>query len=186
HDAASMNLPRLAAGRFAWLPTVALIALGAASASAAAAPLTAHERAIVGAVDRHLPESLALLERAVDVNSGTLNFAGVREVGRMFEPEFKALGFETSWIDGAAWTRAGHLVARRIGRKGSPRVLLIGHLDTVFEKDSPFQRYQKISEEQARGPGVCDMKGGDVVILLALRALREAKRLARLSITVVL
>ena len=181
-----MNPPRLAAGLCPWLPTLALIGLGAGPVAAAAPPLSAHERAIVSAVDRHLPESLALLERVVDVNSGTMNFDGVREVGKMLEPEFKALGFETSWNDGAAWNRAGHLVARRMGRKGGPRVLLIGHLDTVFEKDSPFQRFEKISATQARGPGVCDMKGGDVVILLALRALRETRLLDRLSITVVL
>ena len=181
-----MTPPWLPAARLAWLPTLWMVALAPDPVAAAPAPLAAPERAIVSAVDRHLPESLALLERAVNVNSGTMNLDGVREVGRMFEPEFKALGFETSWIEGASWNRAGHLVAKRMGKKRSPRVLLIGHLDTVFEKDSPFQRYQKISDTQARGPGVCDMKGGDVVMLLALRALRDARLLDRLSITVVL
>jgi glutamate carboxypeptidase len=65
-------------------------------------------------------------------------------------------------------------------------VLLIGHLDTVFEKDSPFQRYEPITDSTARGPGICDMKGGDVIMLLALRALKEAGALDRLSVTAVL
>ena len=186
-----MSLPALVPGRLAWIPALALITLTLVTltpgpSAAAPAPLDAREREIVKAVDRHVPESLALLERLVNVNSGTMNFEGVREVGRMLAPEFEALGFTTSWIDGAAWNRAGHLVAKRHGNRRGPRVLLIGHLDTVFEKDSPFQRYEKVSETRARGPGVCDMKGGDVVILLALRALRETRLLDRLSITVVL
>jgi glutamate carboxypeptidase len=63
-------------------------------------------------------------------------------------------------------------------------VLLIGHLDTVFEKDSPFQRFERVSDSLARGPGVCDMKGGDVIMLLALHALKSAGQLDRLSFDV--
>jgi len=163
----------------------ALLALLMAAPPGSAAP-SGPEKAIVEAVDRHVPASLELLERTVNVNSGTMNFEGVRKVGVMFEAEFKALGFETEWIDGADWNRAGHLVARRMGKGKVPRVLLIGHLDTVFEKDSPFQRYRKVSENAAHGPGACDMKGGDVIMLLALRALRDGRQLDRLSFTVVL
>jgi len=169
-----------------WLAPWLALALLAAPTVRAAPPLSDTERAIVKAVDRHVPASLELLERTVNVNSGTMNFEGVRQVGTMFQAEFQALGFETTWIDGAAWNRSGHLVAKRIGKGRGPRVLLIGHLDTVFEKDSPFQRYRKVSETAAHGPGVCDMKGGNVVMLLALRALRDAGQLDRLSFTVVL
>jgi glutamate carboxypeptidase len=149
------------------------------------AGLSPTERRVAEAVDRHADASLALLERAVDINSGTMNLAGVREVGRLFEPEFKALGFETRWVEGAAWGRAGHLIAERPGHGDNhrPRVLLIGHLDTVFEPDSPFQRYERLSDSTARGPGVIDMKGGDVVMLLALRALADAGVLDRLAVT---
>jgi glutamate carboxypeptidase len=147
--------------------------------------LSAEERRIAEAVDRHADASLALLERAVNLNSGTMNLAGVREVGRLFAPEFRALGFETRWVEGAAWNRAGHLIAERPGRGGGQRtrVLLIGHLDTVFEPDSPFQRFERLSDTTATGPGVIDMKGGDVVMLLALRALADAGALDRLSVT---
>src|SRR3954453_1570833 len=99
-------------------------------------------RAITTYVDAHNTEALALLERVVNINSGTLNFNGVREVGRIFRAELDGLGFATAWVDGAAWQRAGHLVAERPGSApGAPRVVLIGHLDTVFEPDSPFQKF---------------------------------------------
>jgi len=148
--------------------------------------LTPQERRIVAAVDRGVPAAMELLRRTVDTNSGTMNFEGVREVGRVFGSQFEALGFETRWVDGAAWGRAGHLVATRPGRGRGPRLLLIGHLDTVFERDSPFQRFEAMSDSTARGPGIIDMKGGDVVMLLALRALKDAGALDRLAVTAVL
>jgi glutamate carboxypeptidase len=141
---------------------------------------------LVESVDRSIPEALSFLQRTVNVNSGTMNFAGVREVGALFQPEFERLGFTGGWIDGQAWGRAGHLVMERAGRPGALSVLFIGHLDTVFEKDSPFQSYKQLSDTTAMGPGICDMKGGDVVMLLALRALQEAKALDDLHVIVVL
>jgi glutamate carboxypeptidase len=139
----------------------------------------------VVAVDTHQATSLALLERLVNVNSGTYHPEGVREVGRMLTPELASLGFRTRWVDGAAWGRAGHLIGERRGPKGATRVLLIGHLDTVFEPSSPFQRFQRLDDSAATGPGVCDMKGGDVVMLLALRALADTHVLEKLDVTVV-
>jgi len=146
--------------------------------------LTAEERAIVAAVDHEHAGALALLERVVNINSGSMNFAGVREVGRVFQEEFEALGFATTWIDGAAFGRAGHLVAERRG--AGPRVLLIGHLDTVFEPEDPFQRFERIDAETARGPGIIDMKGGNVVMLHALEALAAVNVLDRLHVVAVL
>jgi glutamate carboxypeptidase len=164
-----------------------LALLGARPAgSSTGGALSRTERRIAAAVDRGTPAALALLERAVNLNSGTMNFEGVRAVGRLLEPEFAALGFATLWVEGAAWGRAGHLIATRPGRGDGPRVLLIGHLDTVFERDSPFQRYERLTDSTARGPGVIDMKGGDVIMLLALRSLAEAGVLDRLALTVVL
>ena len=159
------------------------ILLAAALPPAAAARLPRGERRIVRAVEAHRPAAEALLERAVDVNSGTMNLEGVREVGAIFRKEFDALGFRTRWIDGAAFGRAGHLVAEHPG-PGRP-ILLIGHLDTVFEKDSPFQRFERLPGGRARGPGVIDMKGGDVIVVLALRALRDAGALDRMNLSVV-
>jgi glutamate carboxypeptidase len=146
--------------------------------------LSATERRIAAAVDQRNAQALALLERVVNINSGTMNFEGVRKVGDVFKAELDALGFTTKWVEGAGFRRAGHLVAERNGR--GPRILLIGHLDTVFEPRSPFQKFERLTDSTARGPGIIDMKGGDVIIVEALRALKTAGMLDRLSITVVM
>jgi len=130
------------------------------------------ERDITSHVDAHNGEALALLEHVVNINSGSMNLAGVRAVGDIFRAEFDAMGFRTTWVEGAPFKRAGHLVADHPGR--GPRILLIGHLDTVFEQDSPFQRFERIDDKTARGPGIIDMKGGDVIIVQALKALKAA------------
>jgi glutamate carboxypeptidase len=146
-------------------------------------PLRPVERSIVKAVDTRNPAALALLERIVDINSGTMNFAGVRQVGDVLRAQFDSLGFETHWVDGTAFHRAGHLVA--VHRGSGPKILLIGHLDTVFEPSSPFQRFERLNDSTARGPGVIDMKGGDVIMLYALRALGDAGALDKMNIVAV-
>jgi len=156
----------------------------ALSVTAMAQTTSNSERAILSYVDAHNTEALALLERVVNINSGTHNIAGVKAVGAIFKQELDRLGFNTTWIDGAAWGRAGHLVAERPGR--GPKILLIGHLDTVFEPDSPFQKFQRLDEKTAKGPGIIDMKGGDVIILSALGALKAAGALDGMSVTVVM
>ena len=163
---------------------LAVLALGTrASGQAAGATLSNEERALVQHVDAENARSIALLQRIVDINSGTMNFAGVRRVADVLRVELDSLGFTTRWIDGASFHRAGHLVAEHGGP--GPKLLLIGHLDTVFEPSSPFQRFERLDDSTARGPGVIDMKGGDVVIISALRALRAVGVLARLNVTVV-
>jgi glutamate carboxypeptidase len=162
------------------------LALTVLSGSPAGAALSETERALAASVDAAVPPALDLLRRAVDINSGTMNFAGVEAVGRLFEPRFRELGFETRWVDGAQWSRAGHLLGERAGTGPGPHVLLIGHLDTVFEADGPFQRWEALPDSMARGPGAIDMKGGIVVLLTALGALHEAGLLDALSLSVVL
>ena len=146
--------------------------------------LSAQEKVLAAYIDTHNAEAIALLERAVNINSGSMNLDGVRQVGQLFRAEFDALGFKTEWIDGASWNRAGHLVATHAGQ--SQKILLIGHLDTVFERDSPFQKFERIDKDQARGPGVTDMKGGNVIMLQALKALKSTGQLDRMNITVVM
>ncbi|HKY97768.1 MAG TPA: M20/M25/M40 family metallo-hydrolase [Gemmatimonadaceae bacterium] len=162
---------------------VPLLALNAAHGQQKPQSLTKTEQRIVSGVDRDVPEGLALLERLVNINSGTMNFAGVRQVAEALRAELEALGFRVRWVSGAAFGRAGHLIAERDGR--GPRMLLIGHLDTVFEPTSPFQKYEKISDTTARGPGVIDMKGGDVIMVQAFKALQKAGVLKQMSITAV-
>lgn len=133
---------------------------------------------------KHHVEARDVLENIVNINSGTHNLAGVKAVADRLAPEFTALGFSVDWVEGKAFDRAGHLVAR-YGDRG-PKILLIGHLDTVFAIDSNFKRYQALDDRYVKGPGITDMKGGDVVMLLALRALKEAGVLDRLQIRAVL
>ncbi|HKO15062.1 MAG TPA: M20/M25/M40 family metallo-hydrolase [Gemmatimonadaceae bacterium] len=154
-----------------------------ALAQTAPRALSPSERAIVRAVDTHNDEALALLERLVNVNSGTMNFAGVRQVAEMLRAPLESLGFTVRWVDGAPFRRAGHLVAEHAGP--GPKLLLIGHLDTVFEPASPFQKFERLDDSTARGPGVIDMKGGDVIIVYALRALRDAGLLDGMNVVVV-
>lgn len=150
----------------------------------AATGLTDTERRLVEVIDGRQAQALELLEQAVDINSGSLNLEGVREVGALFGRALEELGFETQWLDGAEFDRAGHLVAT-YGSKG-PHLLLIGHLDTVFEPDSPFQRFERLGPDRAKGPGIIDMKGGNVIIVEALAALRAVGALDDLTITVML
>ena len=151
---------------------------------AMAAELSPTEQRIVAEVKAHSGEALALLERSVNINSGTMNHAGVRAVGQLFREQFDQLGFATEWIAMPPEVqRAGHLLARREGKQGK-RLLLIGHLDTVFEPDSPVQLWDR-KGDTVRGQGVNDMKGGDVIIIAALRALRQAGALDNTNITVI-
>ena len=151
---------------------------------AAAQSLTPEEERIVATVKANSGKALELLEKSVNINSGTMNHAGVREVGKLFRAEFDKLGFKTQWIDmPKEMQRAGHLVATRQGKQGK-RVMMIGHLDTVFEPGSPMQKWERIGD-RARGQGVNDMKGGNVIILEALRALHSAGALENTSISVI-
>lgn len=157
-----------------------------ASAASAQTGLTPQERALVAAVDARQADAVALLEKAVNINSGTQNLEGVRKVGALFRAEFDALGFTTTWVNQDEVNRAGHLVAERKPAGAAPKVLLIGHLDTVFEPDSPFQKFERVDANVARGPGISDMKGGNVIILQALGALKDVNLLDSLHIVVVM
>src|ERR1700687_2833985 len=131
------------------------------------------EKKLVQSVEARLPEELAALEKVVNIDSGTFNAAGVREVGRYFQEQLEAIGFKTRWASmPEAMHRAGHLIAERVAPKGTGnRVLLIGHLDTIFEGQG--HRFQRTGDT-IRGAGIIDMKGGDIVVLYALKALHNA------------
>ena len=167
-----------------WLLHTLMLAAAPALAVAQPSALGATERAITNAVDARNPAALSLLEQLVNINSGTHNFAGVRQVADLLRPRFDRLGFTTTWVDGASFGRAGHLIAEHPGP--GPKILLIGHLDTVFEPSSSFQKFERLSDSTARGPGIIDMKGGDVIMLHALMALEDAGVLPRMHIVVVL
>ncbi len=135
--------------------------------------LSRTEKKIIKSVEVNNDAAIQFLEKVVNINSGTLNLEGVREVGTMFSDQFDAIGFETNWIPmPSEMNRAGHLFAETKGGKGK-KLLLIGHLDTVFEEDSPFQTFTMVNDSIAHAPGGNDMKGGNVIILYALKALYE-------------
>ena len=165
---------------------LALLCLALAVPAAAEARLSAPERKMIETVEKEQDRSIALLERLVNQNSGSLNLAGVEEVGRMMRAELEPLGFEVRWVPMTETKRAGHIVATHNGNGRGKRMLLIGHLDTVFEPDSPFQRFVRKSPTEAEGPGVGDDKGGMVVMVAALRAMQAAGTLKDADIEIVL
>ena len=155
------------------------------AAAPAAATLSPAEQVMVRTVDAEQPRTLTMLEKWVNQNSGSLNLPGVAAVGEMLRAELEPLGFKVEWIDMKAAGRARHIVARHAGQRGAKRLLLIGHLDTVFEPDSPFQRWVR-DGDVAHGPGAGDDKGGMAVMVAALRAMQAAGTLKPANITIVL
>ena len=167
-----------------------LVACGVAAAQTLVVPV---ESTMVRSVDTQNHAAVALLEKLVDINSGTMNIAGVIAVKDEIEPRLQALGFRTRWVPMDDAQRAGDLVAEHACPTGAgecgKRLLLIGHMDTVFEKDSSFQTYAVLPGNNgnvATGPGTNDMKGGLVVMLVALGAMQSAGVLDTAEIRVVL
>jgi glutamate carboxypeptidase len=158
------------------------------AASASAQSISPEQKAIVAYIDANEQASNALLEKLVNINSGTHNLEGVRAVGKVIMPQLEQLGVKVKWVPMDEVHRAGTLVAEHPcpepGKCGKP-MLLIGHMDTVFDKDSPFQTYT-VNGHIGTGPGVNDMKGGLVDMLYALKALQAAGVLKQMEITIVL
>ena len=145
------------------------------------AALAPSERALADWLAGRQEEMTTFLGRAVQISSPSENVAGVRAMNDFFAAELKATGFTPSWIAlPESSKRAGHLLAERTGAKGK-RLLLIGHLDTVL----PGGKFSQ-DGATARGSGVNDMKGGDVVIIYALKALQAVGALEGTQIVVMM
>lgn len=164
--------------------TMAMLAVSTLSAQRLSEP----EQAMVSYIQANEQASNDLLRQLVEVNSGTRNLEGVRAVSKIMMAQLDDLGFQTKWIPMDEVKRAGVLVAEHPcpepGKCGK-RMLLIGHMDTVFEKGSSFQHYT-VNGSAATGPGVNDMKGGLVIMLYALKAMQAAGVLKQTEITIVL
>lgn len=162
---------------------LAALLVAAPIVAGAQVALTPAEQKIRETIQHSRNEQIAYLERVVNIPSSTLNLAGVRKVGAAFRASFDSLGFETKWVTlPDATQRAGHLVAEHKGKPGAVRILLIGHVDTVVEPDGPnWVR----TDSMAKGVGSNDMKGGDVIILYALKSLQAAGMLKDMNITIV-
>ncbi|MEO5977041.1 MAG: M20/M25/M40 family metallo-hydrolase [Chryseolinea sp.] len=153
--------------------------------SLSAQKLSKEEKQIEKIMASYQKESIAFLEKTVNVNSGTYNISGVKKVGSIYQQFLNDLGFTTRWVDMPdEIKRAGHLIGEIKGKKGK-RILLIGHIDTVFEPESPFQQWSR-KDSLASGPGVNDMKGGNMVMLYALKGMRDAGLLKDRQIIVIL
>jgi len=149
--------------------------------------LDINEKNIVKEVKVALPQSIIDIEQAVNINSGSMNFDGVKQVGLLAKQQLSAIGFEVQWLDGSAFNRAGHILAtHQSTNPNALKILMIGHLDTVFAKSDNFQKFKMLSETQAAGPGVADMKGGNTIIISAIRALKKLSLLDNVSIKILL
>jgi glutamate carboxypeptidase len=115
-------------------------------------------------------EMLALIERLVNIDSGSYCKEGIDACGRIVGDELEALGFKCSTIPEV--DRGNPVRAERPG-KGNKTLFLSAHLDTVFPVGTAAQRPFRIAGELAYGPGVGDMKGGIVQMLYALKVLRD-------------
>jgi glutamate carboxypeptidase len=153
------------------------------SASVSAVELDDTEQRMSDWIDENLEGAISLLEETVNIGSGTMNHEGVRKVGGVMRRELDIVGLDTEWIElPEEVNRAGHLFGRLDNGVG-PKLLLIGHLDTVFEADDEFQAFVR-KGNLARGPGIEDMKSGNVVIVYALKALKEVGALDNFSVVV--
>ncbi len=164
--------------------TLILIVLIACFASAAKSQnLSPEEQRIVNYIDAHKDEAIALLERVVNIESATQNTAGVKQVGQVFKSEFASIGLDTRWIDmPREMNRGGHLLAENTNANArGKRILLLGHIDTVLQGE-----HWRREGNKAFGNGSSDMKGGDVVLLYALKALADAGSLKDMRVIVML
>ncbi len=161
-----------------------LSSLIAVAFSAGSQQLSKTEQQVLKNIEADYAATLQLLKESVNINSGTFNTAGVKKVGELYGGELKKLGFTVEWIAVPdSLKRAGHLVAWRKGKKGK-KLFLIGHLDTVFEPDMTPNPFTMLNDSTATGQGVNDMKGGDVLVIAALKALHKEGLLDDTNITV--
>ncbi len=146
--------------------------------------LNQDEKEIQKFIENKTSEAIDLLEKIVNINSGTLNIKGNQKVGKILQKELDKLGFNTYWVTYPKEVkRAGHLFAEMRGGKGK-KITMVGHLDTVFEEDHPFQKFVR-KGDKAYGPGVDDMKGGDISMLYIMKALHHIGKLNDMNLTLV-
>ncbi|HEY0755054.1 MAG TPA: M20 family metallopeptidase [Ktedonobacteraceae bacterium] len=120
---------------------------------------------------------LADLRTIVNIDSGTYTLAGINRVGAYLAERFQNWGFSTRFVEQTQY--GNHLIATRPGSLPTgPRLLFIGHIDTVFPEGEAARRPFALSEREgqaiATGPGVLDMKSGVLLGMYALRLLSEA------------
>ena len=125
-------------------------------------------------LQEHLDRFLSLLQQSVEINSFSENAAGVDEVGDLTCSFFSELGFASESIASANPNYGSHRLLSKQGSSGESLVL-VSHLDTVYtaaEEQAHAFGWKRL-DEHIYGPGVCDNKGGTLVIFMVLSALRD-------------
>lgn len=144
----------------------------AALANPAVAKAPARDAKAWAAAERLRPGQLELLEQVVNVDSGTGDVAGGRKVASLLVPRLKALGMDVETVAAEAPDLPENIVATLNGT-GRGRILMIGHIDTVFGPGTVAQRAFRVDGDRATGPGVADEKGGVIEGLYALQLLHD-------------
>lgn len=152
-----------------WL---ALVAVAVAQPAPAAPKAVAKDGRVWAAAEAARADQLHLLEEVVNIDSGTGDVDGGRKVADVLVPRLEALGFQVERFPAEAPNLADNVVATLKG-SGKGRILMIGHLDTVFEPGTAAKRPFRVAGDRAMGPGVADEKGGVVEAIYAVRILRD-------------
>ena len=169
------------------IPTLLFLATSFIANTHANTKLDHNEKNIVKQAELSIPQALQEIEQAVNINSGSMNIEGVKQVGLLAKQQLSEIGFDVQWLDGSEFNRAGHILAtHKSNNPNALKVLMIGHLDTVFAKNDDFQKFKMLSNTKAAGPGVADMKGGNTIIISAMRILKKLNLLDNISIKVLL
>src|SRR4029079_61728 len=135
-------------------------------------------------VTDHLPAYLRDLERLVNIDCGSYTPAGVDEIGRWVSAYLEGMGADVEVRPDAPGRYGSTIVATFSGTTGGSRVLLIGHMDTVFDPGTAAARPFRIDGDVAYGPGVTAMKSGLLAGLYASKttlAASDALRFERLT-----
>ena len=138
----------------------------------AAAKAPAKDAKVWALAERLRPAQLELLEQVVNIDSGTGDVEGGRKVASLLVPRLKALGMEVETVAAEAPELPENIVATLKGT-GRGRILMIGHIDTVFGPGTVASRPFRIEGDRATGPGVGDEKGGVIEGLYALQMLHD-------------
>lgn len=134
-------------------------------------------------LEKQQENMLYLLEQLVNIDSGTSDKAGVDRIGALMATLYRALGLEVNVFPEADY--GNHLVVRA-SQQHKPTILIITHMDTVFEKGTAKLRPFLVKDNRAYGPGVIDMKASLVAVYFAMKALKEIKSKAFYDVEILL
>ncbi len=169
---------------FSRSPLAAHLALALALTALAPAAMAEPHKAIQADAEQYKDEALKLLERLVNIDSGSGYVPGLTKVSDIAIEELKKLGATIELVPNTP-EASNHVIATLKGT-GKAKILLMAHMDTVFKEGSAAERPFHIKDGRAYGPGVMDDKGGIVAAIYALKVLHNLKFTDYAQITVLL